>query len=271
MDKICKCEQSMKWIKRVLCVCCLILLVFFAVYIFYYHSTHFMEFCMDVVSWEMITALATTFAAVCAFIAYLNSKEMKEQSSFDIVFAQILANFRSYQTDSRLLSTKQYGTDGETKTIQDSTFWSFCEKYQDETTENNVAIMQTVNSIKNIWADYSKSLVYRANFLNTFKYIYYIVDLVDSSPLDQDMKRKYVKIVQSQLNMDILFCYLINLISAHNGESNGHIKRLQKYEFFKNIFKDNERYKPLIVGTIPYDVYELFYKKNEDKIGPSVK
>ena len=122
--------------------------------------------------------------------------------------------------------------------------------------------MQTVDDIKRIWSDYCSSLVYRANFLNTFKYIYYIVDLVDNSPLDKDMKQRYVKIVQAQLNMDILFCYLINLICAHNGDTNEHIMRLRKYDFFKNIFVDNERYKPLIVDSIPYEVRKLFYKKH---------
>lgn len=262
MNKECTCGQIIKWITRILCVCCLVLLVFFAVYIFYYHSTHFTGFCIDMLSWEMITAVATSFAAICAFKAYLHSKEMKAQSSFDMVFSQTLASFRSYQIDSRLLKTKIKGINGQTSMIPDSTFLLFCQKFQKETTVDNAVKMQTVNDIKRIWSNYCVSLVYRANFLNTFKYIYYIVDLVDNSPLDKDMKQRYVKIVQAQLNLDILFCYLINLICAHNGDTNEHIMRLRKYDFFKNIFVDDERYKPLIVDSIPYEVRKFFYKKH---------
>lgn len=259
MSKKCKYEL-LEWLSSGKCVCCLFFLILLVACLSCCHGCGFIKCCSEILSWEMVTAIATLIAAYLAYKAYNNSVRMRKQASFDSVFSQLLVNFRSYQLDKRLLTTRTE-KDGKTTIVGYSTFLYFCRIYKEETSKKQPEDMQAnCNHIKEIWSAYSKSLVYRASFLNIFKYIYYIVDLVDNSPLDNWTKKRYVKIVQSQLNMDILFCYLINLISAHKGDTNKHIKRLRKYEFFKNIFEDNECYKSVIEKTIPLEIRKRFNK-----------
>lgn len=257
MKKKCRCEL-MACLGSGKCVCCFAFLILLIAYFFCNQGCDFMEFCSEVLCWEMVTAISTLIAAYLAYKAYNNSVRMRRQASFDSVFSQLLVNYRSYQLDKRLLTTKVKKEDDSLKYVPDSTFHYFCTIYEKESERN----MQTLEGITRIWSNYSNSLVYRANFLNTFKYIYYVVDLVANSPLDEKMKRRYVKIVQSQLNMDILFCYLINLICMSRGEVNDYIYTLRKYDFFKDIFKDGERYKPIIESTIPSNIRNCYYKEN---------
>lgn len=269
MNKVVNCERIMKWMTRILFVCCLILLVFFSIYIFSFHADHFREYCADIlninVNWSKLTAVSTLCAAIFALMAYFQSCKMSKLSSFNSVFAQILANFRSYLTDENVMRTQIiklqdiHGKIRQTSTENESSYQSFCQKYIDRTGRKK----QEVNDIRRIWTEYCMSLVYRANFLNTFKYIYYVVDLVVKSPLAEDDKRRYVKIVQAQLNMDVLFCYLINLICTYREKGNPYIDILKKYEFFKSLFDDGIWYRRIIEETIPYDVRQLYNSYNK--------
>ncbi len=263
-------NQYKQWIEVGMKIGILLLTILFILYIIYAHLYGFERYCFEVITWDTIASMSTLIAAVLAYKAYLNSIKMREQSSFDTVFAQILANFRSYLLDQRIITTERYanflveneGVEQKevSKPLQISSFVAFCQLYEKKTMVNDTFQSQRAEDIFNIWGSYSKSLVYRANFLNTFKYIYYLVDLVIKSPLDENIKKQYVQVVQAQLNMDILFCYLINLICMSRGEANSYIYTLRKYEFFKDIFDDGERYKIIIESTIPANIRNSFYK-----------
>ena len=114
------------------------------------------------------------------------------------------------------------------------------------------------NEIKQLWNSYSNSLIHKSNFYNCFKYIYHIVNLVMESPLDNEQKKRYVGIIQAQLNLDILFCYLINQVVANRSMNSNYRMQLKEYSFFKNLFKDNDGYGKLVKDTIPTSIIELF-------------
>lgn len=76
------------------CVCCLIFLMLLIAYFFCNQGYDFIEFCSEVLCWEMVTAISTLIAAYLAYKAYNNSVRMRRQASFDSVFSQLLVNGR---------------------------------------------------------------------------------------------------------------------------------------------------------------------------------
>lgn len=85
--------------------------------------------------------------------------------------------------------------------------------------------------------------------------------MVIKSPLDEKQKEKYIGIIQAQLNLDILFCYLINLIATNRGFNTTYCTRLKKYRFFKNLFEDYDGYGKLAKNSIPMYIIEYFTDK----------
>ena len=105
---------------------------------------------------------------------------------------------------------------------------------------------------------YSEALIYKAVFQNCFKYIYHMVDAVVNSSLDKDEKKRYIGIIQAQLNLDILFCYFINQIVMNGDAVSEFTKILNECDFFKNLFEDHIGYGKYIADTVPYQYYECF-------------
>lgn len=56
--------------------------------------------------WDMLTAIFTGFAAICAFFAYMQSIRIREHSSFDAVFTQLLGSLQSFINNKSLQETK---------------------------------------------------------------------------------------------------------------------------------------------------------------------
>lgn len=81
------------------------------------------------------------------------------------------------------------------------------------------------------------------DFKNYFKYIYHEVQMVAINEyLNKNVKRRYIKLIQGQMNNDELFCYLINQIeylSRINDErSIEYALKLKEYDFFEDLCKD---------------------------------
>ena len=65
--------------------------------------------------------------------------------------------------------------------------------------------------------------------------MYHTIETISSSELKDLDKKQYIGIVQAQLNLDVLFCYLINQIAVTNGKGNDFTKFLRSHNFFKNL------------------------------------
>lgn len=236
-------------------------------------SIFYSEFCIlnGACFWNMITAIATVAAAFWACRAYNQSVTMRKHSSFDSLFTQLLSNMQSFINNAFLQKTKTKKdgllfTNGIVdKNIVEScynvkynTFLNFCTIYTKYTEKKDEKLDE--KEIEQLWHTYTKSLVNQSNFLNCFKYFYHMVNTVIDSPLDENYKKKYIGIIQSQLNLDILFCYFINLIAASHGKETGYCTKLKQYRFFKNLFEDYNGYRKLITDTVPIYLIEKIHK-----------
>lgn len=59
-------------------------------------------------------------------------------------------------------------------------------------------------TISKIWNDFVSQLVYRANFLSCFKFLYNIIDTIEASELSDKDKALYMERTQALLNQDEL-------------------------------------------------------------------
>lgn len=175
--------------------------------------------------WSMAEALATCVAATCALWAYIQSNKMRRLTSFDTVFTQLIASLHYFINDETVLEPKYIQPDGSIISGKTNAFLAFSQRYK-ECREGNK--MYDESEITNLWNTFTDSLQYKSNFLNCFKYIYHIVEVVLESPLSEKEKKQYIGIIQSQLNLDILFCYLINQIVANCGSKTDYSEKLKR-------------------------------------------
>ncbi|WP_337946100.1 putative phage abortive infection protein [Segatella sp.] len=104
-------------------------------------------------------------------------------------------------------------------------------------------------TISKIWNDFVSQLVYRANFLSCFKFLYNIIDTIEASELSDKDKALYMERTQALLNQDELLCYYINLIVSSGGYEQRHLATLRKYNFFKDLV-NSDLYKDILHSSI---------------------
>lgn len=128
--------------------------------------------------------------------------------------------------------------------------------------------------IEEFWSDFNTAIGQHvsADFKNYFKYIYHEVSLViQEGSIDDEMKKRYIGIIQSQMNNDELLCYMVNQMDYYlkdktHEKNNEYIKNLKEYGFFKEICKKNSGYQDYvlkIIGKTIEDIEEddVFVKK----------
>ena len=219
--------------------------------------------------WNGVTAVSTLMAAVFALMSYRQSIKMRRHASFDAIFSQLLINLQGFINNPLLQSTNMDKKKLVGRSITNITeidvfvllsknernsFWNFCDIYKRYSTWRNPFKLDE-NEIEQLWRTYTNSLTYESNYLNCFKYIYHMVNVVVESPLDEKKKSQYIGIIQAQLNLDVLFCYLINQIAASRGYNSSYIQILKKYGFFSNLFKDYDGYDKIIKTSFPNSIY----------------
>lgn len=257
-------KKNTYWILFVLSIIVVFLLVILCIYGGKNSTSICSKLCSLISSptfWSMISAIATSAAAILAYCAYRQSVRMRKFSSFDSLFTQLLSNMQIFINSSYLQTTRmERGGAPMFNFLKNNkiniscynknrnTFLNFCSIYKKYA--NNNSHMLDENKINQLWQSYTNSLVNQSCFLNCFKYFYHMVTAVIDSPLDEEYKKKYIGIIQSQLNLDILFCYLINLIAVYQGKEAVYCSKLKQYEFFKNLFEDHDGYGKLINSTI---------------------
>ena len=194
---------------------------------------------------------------------------MRKSTSFDAIFTQLISTLQSFMNHATLQKTninkkviRQRDVEvcykpNESLSYHEeyNTFLCFCSIYKAYSKKEHGKKL-TQEDINYIWNTYTDSLIYKSNFLNCFKCMYHIVFTVHKSQLSEEDKKRYIGIIQSQLNLDILFCYLINLIIARNGAQGYYCSLLKKYDFFKDLFEDNSGYGGLIRNTIDKKIYD---------------
>lgn len=140
-----------------------------------------------------------TFASVLlAYRAFRKQSETARHTTFDTLFSQMLANHHNlYQ-----------------KAVKEDSlvFYRFCRFFI-----QNGNFSKTPEGMYVFWEAYRQYIGARfANFDNYFKYIYSEVDWVCRQEIFNDEeKKRYVRMIQSQMNNEELFCYVVNLLAYY--------------------------------------------------------
>lgn len=197
----------------------------------------------DLPTW--LTAMVAIFSVIYAKKAFYKQSEaivLQEKAarrvSFDTTFTQIFAQHSILY-----------------KKVQDSLtghccFAGFRTHFQTQVSLANIKGTKTTN--KEIWEKYNKYLERRSgkergsNFKNYFKYIYievnYIEEEAKEADLDESIQKRYVRLIEGQMNNDELFCYLVNLLEYYEKNTDNqklisYFEYLKQNAFFKEICK----------------------------------
>lgn len=219
----------------------------------------------DMGDWgDFATCLTALFALISIFYAYkafMSQISATRRASFDATFAQIFAQHKILY--SKALQHK----------VGNSITWIVI--YGDIDNINNqkgvfaLCREQYINfenkDIELFWSDFNKVIGQHvsADFKNYFKYIYHEVSLViQEESIDDEMKKRYIGIIQSQMNNDELLCYMINQMDYYlkdktHEKNNEYIKNLKEYGFFKEICKKNSGYQDYVLKIIGKTIEDI--------------
>ena len=216
--------------------------------------------------WAAISCIASLVMGLLAFLAWRQSIKARLYTSFENLYASLLAQQRNLFENSCVSQTLLKPNPTLTILINRTDFHFNIEVDQPVTTNfcrcySNIAKAcsgQTFDfpTISKIWDDFGSQLVYRANFLNCFKFLYNIIDTIEASELSDRDKALYMERTQALLNQDELFCYYINLIVSTGGYNQKHLATLRKYNFFKDLV-NSDLYKEILHNSIASSLKQM--------------
>ena len=216
--------------------------------------------------WAAISGIASLIMGILAFLAWRQSIKARLYSSFETLYASLLAQQRNLFENPSISQTLLKPNPILTTMINRIGFHFDIVDNQPVTTNfcrcySNIAKKcsgQTFDfpTISKIWNDFVSQLVYRANFLSCFKILYNIIDTIEASELSDKDKALYMERTQALLNQDELFCYYINLIVSTGGYNQKHLATLRKYNFFKDLV-NSDLYKEILHNSIASSLKQM--------------
>ena len=216
--------------------------------------------------WAAISGIASLIMGILAFLAWRQSIKARLYSSFETLYASLLAQQRNLFENPSISQTLLKPNPILTTMINRIGFHFDIVDNQPVTTNfcrcySNIAKKcsgQTFDfpTISKIWNDFVSQLVYRANFLNCFKFLYNIIDTIEASELSDKDKALYMERTQALLNQDELLCYYINLIVSSGGYEQRHLATLRKYNFFKDLV-NSDLYKDILHSSIASSLKQI--------------
>ena len=184
--------------------------------------------------WTMITALGTIAAAIVALIALVQSYDTRKNSMFNALFSQLIANHKEVFADKPCTEFYKH----------------FADRLDD---------VKTIRDLVEIWAEFQKGLGIEKSvrFSHTFKYVYHEVTTVHKEgTISPSAKHHYIGIIQSLMNKDELFCYLVNLLQhfeKYPDDENDYREQLKQYRFFDDLLRDqDDRYREVMAHLCTY-------------------
>ncbi len=184
---------------------------------------------------DWVEDIAATVAALMALLAFFQSLRTRKNSAFNALFSQLIANHKEVFADKPCTEFYKY----------------FADRLDD---------VKTVRDLVDIWAEFQKNKLNSeesVRFSHTFKYVYHEVTTVHKeSTISTAAKRHYIGIIQSLMNKDELFCYLINLLQhfeKYPDDKNDYREQLKQYHFFDDLLRDqDERYREVMAHLCTY-------------------
>lgn len=187
----------------------------------------------------MIGAFGTWFAVLVAAAAFWESQRTRKNSAFNALFSQLIANHKEL--------------------IADRPFTEFYEFFVGRLDD-----LKTIRDLVYIWAEFQKGLGIEKSvrFSHTFKYVYHEVTTVHKEgTISTAAKHHYIGIIQSLMNKDELFCYLINLLQhfeKYPDDDNDYREQLKQYHFFDDLLRvQDERYRETMAHLCTYLYVEV--------------
>lgn len=221
--------------------------------------------------WTVFSCMASLTMGILAFLAWRQSIKARFYTSFENLYSSLLAQQRSLFESSCIIQTLLKPNPTLTTMINRNYFYFDVKTDQPVTTNfcrcySNIALAlsgQTFDfpTISRIWSDFVSQLVYRANFLNCFKFLYNIIDTIEESELSDKDKALYMERTQALLNQDELFCYYINLIVSTGGYNQKHLATLRKYNFFRDLV-NSDLYKEILHSSIASSLKQMMSKES---------
>ena len=220
---------------------------------------------------EWVDAVFSFSALIVAVKAFKESQRMRRISTFNALFSQLIANHKDIFANNALKKTTLVMDDKcDTKiAVLDrecdvfSNFYNYYEVRHEDVKKTDGDV-----NIVNVWDDYVKMIKEDAKFNNCFKYVYNeIRTVLDEKTIDDDAKKHYISIIQSYMNNDELFCYLINLLQ-HYGfyyREDGYKSCLCKYGFFEDLLNSRDKHYSRLINDLRTTIAG---QDLEDIIGP---
>lgn len=176
--------------------------------------------------WSMTTAIGTCFAAIVALFAFWQSIKMRKNSAFNALFTHLLDNHKKVFTHKELYTN----------------YYEFF-KYK-------IIEIQSIRDLCDIWKEYCHNLHYSSKdnevvFSHSFKFVYHeVITVLNNDTISELTKRRYIGIIQSSMNQDELFCYLVNLLQHFNNypdNPNDYREQLKRFHFFDDLLREHDR------------------------------
>lgn len=216
---------------------------------------------------DWVVAVATFLAAIFAGSAFLYSRFISRFQAENAVFSQM------YSQQNVVVNNGNY--DSATIAISHFHIINLCGNAYRLFSEYLKCSMcksdNGLNEMAQIWTDFTHSLVCgsSATLSPAFKYLHDEIKWVSESEaelLDQEKKKSYVSLVQSQLNYDQLLCYMFNLArykSARYADprTDAYISLLRDSKFFENLY-DSSDYRNILKKYVKRSVLEIFISKD---------
>ena len=183
----------------------------------------------------MIGAFGTWFAVLVAAAAFWESLRTRKNSAFNALFSQLIANHKEVSTKKQCTEFYKY----------------FYDRIDD---------VKTICDLVDLWAEFQKNKLNSeesVRFSHTFKYVYHEVTTVHKEgTISPPAKHHYIGIIQSLMNKDELFCYLINLLQhfeKYPDDENDYREQLKQYHFFDDLLRDqDDRYREVMAHLCTY-------------------
>lgn len=210
-----------------------------------------------------IFALISILLAYRAFMSQVNASK---RTSFDATFTQIFAQHHVLHdkvVQHAIRIPSRYSGLG-IVSHRSNTIFSVCK---------NEYIASHLFGVGDFWDNFNNDIRNEVSidFRNYFKYIYHEINIVVSQPdevLDENAKRRYIQLIQAQMNYDELFCYLINQVeylgrfkgNSRNSEMGRrayeHAENLLRYGFFRELCNGGFWYVCYVRRVMEYNVNE---------------
>lgn len=213
------------------------------------------RFSTDISDWgDFATCLTALFALISIYLAYrafMGQVNASRRASFDATFTQIFAQHNTLR--ARVADKNR------------NLFTVFIEYYE----LNHEIIRRRLENgnntiITELYNNFNIQDI--LDFKNYFKYIYHEITTVteqEEDILDENAKKRYIGLIQSQMNNDELFCYFINQIAHYDeySEKDSKVKEyaqtLKRYNFFGELYNINPKSRNMSEQRIYRFVQEL--------------